>query len=192
MSQRNSGYERQPDDLYQTPAWVTRALRPHIPLRVGSVWECAAGDGKMSRALEECGFNVYSTDINAEVPLNFLTAFPFGIKETVVDAIITNPPYKLARQFIENALHLTKDQRGVVAMLLRIDFDSAATRKNLFGDNLAWTRKVVLTKRIAWFEEEDAEKRARGEKVSSPSFNHAWYIWDWRNDREPTIAYAPE
>jgi hypothetical protein len=30
MSQRNSGYERKPGDAYETPAWVTRALAPHL------------------------------------------------------------------------------------------------------------------------------------------------------------------
>jgi hypothetical protein len=25
----------------------------------------------------------------------------------------------------------------------------------------------------------------------SPSFNHAWFIWDWMNDGPPTIGYGP-
>ena len=31
MSQRASGYERKTLDLYDTPAWVTAALLPHLP-----------------------------------------------------------------------------------------------------------------------------------------------------------------
>jgi hypothetical protein len=31
MSQRDSGYERKERDLYETPAWVTEALLPHLP-----------------------------------------------------------------------------------------------------------------------------------------------------------------
>ena len=35
MSQRASGYERKPNDCYETPAWVTHALVPHLrPLDV--------------------------------------------------------------------------------------------------------------------------------------------------------------
>ena len=46
MSQRGSGYERKALDLYDTPAWVTAALLPHLP-GVRAVWEPAAGSGKM-------------------------------------------------------------------------------------------------------------------------------------------------
>jgi len=36
MSQRDSGYERKERDLYETPAWVTEAVIPHLPF-VGDV-----------------------------------------------------------------------------------------------------------------------------------------------------------
>jgi hypothetical protein len=64
-------------------------------------------------------------------------------------------------------------------MLLSVDFDSAKGRANLFRDNPAWAKKLVLTKRIVWFE-----------GVKSPSVNHAWYIWDWRHSEQPTISYG--
>jgi hypothetical protein len=95
-------------------------------------------------------------------------------------AIITNPPYELATQFCEHALRLMQAARGVVAMLLRVDFDSAKGRAHLFRDNPAWSKKLVLTKRIVWFE---------GGK--SPSFNHCWMIWDWRHSGPATIGYGP-
>jgi hypothetical protein len=41
MSQRPSGYERKDGDCYETPAWVTQALVPHLgPSRLA--WEPAA------------------------------------------------------------------------------------------------------------------------------------------------------
>jgi hypothetical protein len=43
MSQRKSGYERKERDSYQTPAWVTLALVPHLPWLPGRVWEPACG-----------------------------------------------------------------------------------------------------------------------------------------------------
>ena len=52
--------------------------------------------------------------------------------ETGVNAIITNPPYALAQEFIERALHF--DDTRAVAMLLRTDFDHAARRAHLFAD----------------------------------------------------------
>ena len=106
--------------------------------------------------------------------------FPSG-----VDAIITNPPYDLATEFIEHALRLTEPAAGVVAMLLRTDFDHAKGRAHLFGCCPAFAKKVVLTKRIVWFEPEP------GEKGKSPSFNHAWFVWDWRHEGAPALAYGP-
>ena len=99
----------------------------------------------------------------------------------MADGIITNPPYTEAVRFIEHALALTKPCDGFVAMLLRTDFDHAATRQHLFAHCPQFARKVVLTKRIRWF----------GGSTGSPSFNHAWYVWDWRHAGAPTLAYAP-
>ena len=62
MSQRPSGYERKDGDCYETPAWVTQALIPHLgPSRLA--WEPAAGSGKMVQALREAGYAVEQSDI---------------------------------------------------------------------------------------------------------------------------------
>lgn len=177
MSQRDSGYERKERDLYETPAWVTEALVERLPfLNGGPVWEPAAGGGKMVAALRGRGLEVVGTDIADG--LDFLEAdrLPLNCK-----AIITNPPYVLAREFIDHALRLFTGSRGVVAMLLRTDFDHAKTREDLFRDHSAFAKKLVLTRRIKWFEDSKGQ----------PSFNHAWFIWNWKHDGPPTLDYAP-
>lgn len=168
MSQRDSGYERKELDCYETPEWVTLALLPHLSPGIENVWEPACGSGKMVRALNTKFHTVYGTDIS--LGLDFL-------KETTCDydAIITNPPYALAREFIEKAMSLCDN----VAMLLRTDFDHAKTRAHLFGDGFA--KKVVLRRRIKWFEDSKGQ----------PSFNHAWFIWKFDHQGPPTLAYAP-
>lgn len=173
VSQRDSGYERKERDLYETPAWVTEALVPHIHKRIENIWEPAAGSGKMVRALISSGFNVTSSDIDDGTDFLDASGPPH------YSAIITNPPYILALEFIERSLALTKPRWGFVAMLLRTDYDHAATRGHLFRP--PFSKKVVLTKRIQWFE---------GSK-GSPSFNHAWFIWDWKHSGPPTLAYGP-
>lgn len=175
MSQRESGYERVERDLYETPAWVTESLLPHLGRGFIRVWEPACGSGKMVRALEQDGLSVIATDISTGT--DFLTAEP-----READAIITNPPYELAREFVEHALDEMAECQGLVAMLLRTDFDHAATRQHLFSKHPAFAKKIVLTKRIVWFER----------KGAAPSFNHAWYLWDWKNRAAPVIAYGPE
>lgn len=182
MSQRNSEYARKERDFYETPEWATEALMPHLrPL--GGVWEPACGSGKMSRVLLRAGHSVSQSDIaNGH---DFLVQLQPPDGGRMPSAIITNPPYELAQQFIEHALRLMEPCRGLVAMLLRCDFDHAKSRAHLFRDCPAFARKLVLMKRIVWFAE------ANGKPKASPSFNHAWYIWDWEHDGAPVIAYGP-
>jgi hypothetical protein len=123
MSQRESGYQRKLLDQYETPAWVTLALIPHLPEFIGKIWEPACASGKMVAALRQAGFDVVGSDISQGV--DFLGQAP----ETGVNAIITNPPYALAQEFIERALHF--DDTRIVAMLLRTDFDHAASVRRL-------------------------------------------------------------
>jgi len=175
VSQRDSGYERKERDLYETPAWATEVIVPEIKARLapaGTVYEPAAGSGKMLAVLAK-HFECDADDISEG--RDFLECRGFGM-----EAIVTNPPYALATEFIEHAMWLT-EHRGFVAMLLRTDFDHAKTRQHLFSGSEIFAKKIVLTKRIKWFEDSKGQ----------PSFNHAWFIWDWKHSGPPTLAYGP-
>ncbi len=73
----------------------------------GTIWECACGDGAISDVLKSHGFSVYSSDIvdrgyGENRSLDFLDdELTKGIE---AENIITNPPFKLAKQFVEKAL----------------------------------------------------------------------------------------
>lgn len=172
MSQRDSGFARIERDSYMTPSWVTHVLIPHIPEKIRKVWEPAAGSGKMAKVLIEAGYDTWSTDI--EDGDDFLDNKT--LRHPWNDAIITNPPYTHAKEFIECALQ----RAGFVAMLLRADYDHAKTRQHLFLDT-RFAKKIILTKRIRWFE---------GTK-GGPSFNHSWFCWSVDHKGPPTLAYGP-
>lgn len=180
MSQRNSGYVRKQGDLYQTPEWVTEALLSHVPNDIERVWEPAAGMGQMVHVLRR-RYDVIPTD--AMTGTDFLSVGTLAHFDT--QAIMTNPPYTLATEFCTHAIRLMVGVGGVIAMLLRTDFDHAKSRTHLFRDCPAFAKKVVLMQRIVWFTGDDGKPKA------SPSFNHAWYIWNWRHAGAPTIAYGP-
>lgn len=206
MSQRNSEYARRERDLYETPAWVTDALVPHLPARI-VIWEPASGGGQMVRALEARGFAVVASDIARGQDFLGQRSCP-GVR-----AIVTNPPYESAEAFINQALNFMRPM-GIVAMLLRTDWHHAKTRRYLFADCSAFTKQLVLTRRITWFDEPVPCKacdgtgevpslaypmvslrcgrcRGKGELKQSPSENHSWFIWDWKNSGPPTIAWGP-
>ena len=188
MSQRDSGYIRKERDLYETPIWVTEALLPHLPV-LTSVWEPACGSGKMAKVLARVA-HCHMSDIEPQCrpadKYDFLSRIPGSkVDNASKYAIITNPPYDLATEFCEHALRLMEPVGGLVAMLLRTDFDHAKSRTHLFRDCPAFSKKLILMKRIAWFVE------ANGKPKASPSFNHAFYIWDWKHEGPATLAYGP-
>jgi hypothetical protein len=190
VSQRNSGYLRQEADNYSTPAWCTRALLPHIPKRIKTVWEPAAGEGAMANVLRDHGLVTIATDLRpgngmptAKGPVDFLA------ENSVFHApgIITNPPFYLAQEFIERALKLTHREQGFVAMLLRADYDHAKGRRHLFADCPAFAKRLVLTRRIVWFVDP-----LTGKPKAAPSTNHSWYLWDYQHRGAPEVAYYLE
>jgi hypothetical protein len=175
MAERNSEYTRMEGDDYATPAWVTEALLS-VESFQGPVWEPAAGDGHMVKALIAGVYSVIPgyTDF-------LLEAEPcVGMK-----AIVTNPPYKdnLHEKFVRHALDLVRPNNGKVAMLLPLEFDSAKRRVDIFRDCSAFKAKHTLMKRIRW---ENLEQKAAG-----PSKNHAWYVWDWDRRGPATMGWLP-
>jgi len=183
MAQRESGYARQPRDLYETPAWVTTALLDDLKdqgwqptTHTGQlryVWEPAAGTGAMAAAIRGAGYCVTATDIegscpgrNPIIPRDFLAP---GDMPWQHEWIITNPPYDAptgtALQFIERGLELIRECEGLLALLLSVDFDSGKTRRHLFGECHEFRRKLVLMDRIEWFDRKAENEAIKAENV---------------------------
>lgn len=167
MAQRNSDYDRKDRDLYETPEWVTKALLPYIP-KDAYIWEPCCASGKIARVVEA----VASSDLVTDYGQSGVDFLQRDTPHAFTNAIVTNPPFgKEAEKFIRHAINLYNDVPGAfLAFLLPIDFDSAKTRRDIFGpkgEGLRFAAKLVLTKRIVWFEP----------AIASPSANHAWFIW---------------
>jgi hypothetical protein len=183
----SSGYERNRLDRYWTNPWMTQtlvselsAIRYNIP---NVVWECAAGRGDMSRALKECGFDVYSSDIDMSEfdneigpghECSFLDEFEPPEK---VKAIVTNPPYSepwrgIADDFIRQGLEFFKGDVEFMAMLLRSEFRCGKSRKDMFGQCPHYMGELVLTTRPRWdYGDPDAPEKA------APRHNFSWFLW---------------
>jgi len=191
MGQRKSEYERVEHEHYPTPAWVIDALYEHMDLRWGITWEPACGSGQMAGRLmwlSEKNY-CYSTDIHDHGADGMDRLFDFLSDEANPLAdftdIVTTPPYgprgKTAAAFIEKGLDRIGPGQNL-ALLLPSDFDAAKTRRKFFADCPYFVGRITLTKRIKWFD-----------GPSSPSVNHAWFIWAKPNkyNGDPRIWYAP-
>lgn len=192
MSKRDSGYQRIKRDHYPTPSWVVDALCEVVDLKGKTIWEPACGSGKMVEAMYRRGADVHPTDV-----------YRYGIGSQVFDfvnlgnapgfnydAIITNPPYgdcgKLAEAFIAAGLERTA-MHGFLALLLPTDFDHAKTRARFFAQCPRFAGRIVLTRRVKWFELPTASGKKHG-----PKDNHCWFLWQQACERmPPRVWYAP-
>lgn len=181
MSRVTRDYPRQPDEEYNTPDWVGSVIAAWLKREgVRRILDPAPGSGQFAQGLRHLGFNI-------ESPLgDFLKSTTWQLFDC--DALVTNPPYgkrgELAEAFIRHAVH--KLEAPIAAFLLRADYDSAKTRRNLFADCPFFAGKIVLLDRIVWFEREG---------MASPSENHAWFIWIHKDEQyfkraRPWISYG--
>jgi hypothetical protein len=106
-------------DLYETPEPAVVALLrvETLPLRI---WEPAAGRGAIARILRAHGHTVIASDVDDHgFPLDFASDFlTTTLPPKGCGAIVTNPPYQFAEQFVAHALELCPR----VIMLLRLAF----------------------------------------------------------------------
>ena len=58
----NANGDREKDDFYPTPPNATQSLLDNQKFE-GNIWECACGNGAMSKVMEESGYEVYSSDL---------------------------------------------------------------------------------------------------------------------------------
>jgi hypothetical protein len=121
-------------DPYWTPDEATRALLeierlPHV------IWEPAAGAGAISKMLRSAGHKVTSSDIARydDFDLNFSADYLTAPAPHGVQAIITNPPFRLALQFAAKAIA----DASYVALLLRLNFLESVERHYLLSQGPA-------------------------------------------------------
>lgn len=158
------------DDLYESPEVSVEAL-----LKVESlppfIWEPACGPGSIVRVLRRNGFNVWATDLvdygcpDSESRRDFLME-----QQTRVDvqAIVTNPPYKLAGEFVKHALEMCPR----VCMLLRLAFIESERRSGILdGGQLA--RVHVFSNRLPMMHRDGWDGPRTGSAIP-----YAWFCWD--------------
>lgn len=144
MAQRGSGYARITGDTYVTPRWVYDALFAVEPRLCWGIKDVAPPEPERN-------------------------GYDFLVDHEPRMAVVTNPPFGLSDDFVQQALKVTEPLNGIVAMLLPVTWDCAKSRVPLFLP--PFKCKYILTRRIRW--ENLAQAKA------GPSTNHAWYVWEW-------------
>ena len=179
MSQRIEASDSLDD--YPTPRWAVRALCEKVlwmnpQLKLWDVWEPACGRGHMAETLKEYFDKVYATDIHdygyGGVE-DFLLERNAGTK---VAWIVTNPPFRLAEKFIQQA---HRHARRGVAMLVRTSFlESIGRYENIFKDN--------PPSQVAQFVERVPMVKGRYDPKAVTATSYCWIIWDKLGEKSKT------
>ena len=176
--------ERESNDFYATDPIAIDKLIGYIGFIQSVVWECACGTGCLSERLKQYCRGVVSTDVidrgYGQVQ-DFLLAkeMPSGCS-----CIITNPPYKLATEFILHALSLLPDG-GRCIMFLKTTFLEGEKRHRLLFSKYPPQRILQFSKRVLCAKNAEFQKMR---KVGS-AVSYAWFVWEKGYKGETTITW---
>lgn len=171
-------------DDFPTPPWATRALMAHPIMRGqnGCVMEPAAGRGYMARALGEYFDTVYTGDVkNYGYHLNFVGSYLKMPPYYNMDWIITNPPFKLAEQFIDKAL---REAGTGVAMLVRTSFLEGVGRYERLYSRCPPSAVLQFAERVPMVE-------GRYDPKASTATSYCWLVWRQRGWSGPSMDWIP-
>jgi hypothetical protein len=172
-------YAERQNDLYETPACAVEALLrvEKIPQKI---WEPACGPGAIVRVLRSRGFTVIGSDLFAYEDSTHFYGRDFLLERLPrgCEAIITNPPYQLAEEFVKHAIEICP----LAIFLLRLAFLESVRRADILdrGSGLArihvFANRLPMIHRASW----------TGPRASS-AIAFCWMIWERGYDGPATI-----
>jgi hypothetical protein len=158
-------------DDFPTPPWASRALIEHVIGAANAAslhcLEPACGRGHMAAVMTEYFARVTASDVafyGYAPPRDFLS---YGADEQF-DWIITNPPFRLAENFV---LHALERARVGVALLVRTVFIESVGRLERVFSQYPPTY-------VAQFSERVPMVKGRLDKKASTATGYAWVIWE--------------
>lgn len=184
MAQRHEAADS-PDD-FPTPPWATRALVEHVigpdVVRGLSCLEPASGRGYMARPLAEYFRAVEASDAYhyGFAPVRNFLSFPFEALSH--DWVITNPPFRLAEEFVERAMFVAR--KGVAILARTVFLESVGRYESIFS-------RTPPTK-FAQFSERVPMVKGRVDPKASTATGYAWFVWE--KDAEagyPRLMWVP-
>lgn len=175
--------DRENDDYYATEPKAIDVLC-EIEKFDGLIWECACGGGHISERLKEHGYEVISSDL---IDRGYGTGgIDFLQCNRMFDGnIITNPPYKFAREFIEKALELVPDGKKV-AMFLKVQFLEGKARKEMFRKYPPKIVYVSSSRLLCAKNGNFDDMRAGGGSAVA----YAWYVWEKGYESETLLKWV--
>lgn len=171
--------ERETNDYYATEPKALELLLKEEKFSE-NIWECACGEGHLSKVLKNHGHKVFSTDL---IDRGYgLGGIDFLQWDSPYDGdIITNPPYRYALEFVEKALEVVTDGHKV-AMFLKLQFLEGKARRAFFEKSPPRTIYVSSSRLLCAI-------NGDFNRNSSSAVTYAWFIWKKGNTEAPIIKW---
>jgi hypothetical protein len=184
MAQRTEPLDS-PDD-FPTPPWATRALIEHVledkaRLRQMTCLEPACGAGHMAKALAEYFRNVQSSDAYEYGYGDIRDFLTYPYESLSMDWVITNPPFRLAEEFVVRAMQIAR--HGVAILARSVFLESVGRYDGIF-------RRMPPTK-FAQFVERVPMVRGRLDRKATTATSYAWLVWEKRTSGLPRLMWVP-
>lgn len=170
-------FDRETNDYYATDPIAVRKLLSSEDFS-GPIWECACGEGHLSKEIIALGYDVHSSDLidrgYGTTPVDFLAV---DTRSPGDYNIITNPPYKFANQFMMKGYSLLQPGRKL-ALFLPIRYLEGKERKAKIFDRFPPKTIHISSGRIV------CALNGEFEKVSGSAMAFAWFVWqkDWEGE----------
>jgi hypothetical protein len=164
-------YPRVQHDFYVESVWAAAALFK-IERFAGETYDPACGTGTIVEAARAAGLPAWGSDLvhrgyDSRSGIDF-TLEVHAQHRCNVENVVSNPPFRLARRFVENALLRA---RLKVAMLLPLAF--------LEGDERSrWLETTSLAR--VWVSRSRVGMRPGGQELASDGGTkaYAWFVWE--------------
>lgn len=184
MAQRTEANDS-PDD-FPTPPWASRALIEHVfneqwLLASQTVLEPACGAGHMAKVLKEYFGRVEVSDAHDYGYGNIQDFLKEPYAKGSYDWVITNPPFRLAEEFIINALEVARI--GVAILARTVFLESVGRYRAIFQPNPPTI--------FAQFSERVPMVRGRLDIKASTATGYAWFVWEKRTETASKLVWVP-
>lgn len=194
----NPKNERVENDFYATNPKAVEMLLKQYDIFGRKILEPCVGQGHIVKAVD----NFYRRGGRTFTCLDIVDrGFPNTIQQDFLtwetdekfEAIITNPPFSLAKEFVEKGMELL-DEEGQMAMFLKIQFLEGEKRRELFKK---YPPKYiyVFEKRMATWnngQEFDFDEKTGKAKKWATTMCHAWFVWEKGSTSEPIVRFLYE
>ena len=155
-----------------------------------AIWECACGSGNLFNVLKERGYEAIYSDIKDRgfgkfkgmLNVDFLNNYDYVLPwKYNVSVILTNPPYRLANEFIIHALQILPEN-GLYIALMNLQVLAGIERYEKIYQFGSLREIYVFRKRIRCFKNNIVNDK-------SPLINYAWFVFQKGYCGNPTVYW---